>query len=236
MITDAEWRQAQADIAEVRQAMRRMPLRQHPTLPTGAGLLGIIQIAGPNNEADFSDHRYWVKQADVSNTEGFWKKAMTLTGRPNAVTVMATNIAEALTRGHCVWPGQYIQFFSAIDQSTPKLVRHWFQFSPQQPFMWAKVTGATVRQQPAGTALPNQWEYTAIRQAIDGERPMAYNGGSCWGSSRPNAGAERTRVDPRNLTQGNACEGKQPSARPRCVARAFLVSWSPDPSRKGALP
>jgi hypothetical protein len=88
-----------------------------------------------------------------------------------------------------------------------------------------------------------------LHDGIDAGEAQTYNQGIAAGGACASLGAvaERTRVDPWNLTQGNACVGKQPqfgvlpncqaaaaqppSARPHRVARAFRFKRN-DPSRE----
>jgi len=112
----------------------------------GSGFPAIIQNAGPNGEADYSNNRYWVKSAYCSNTTTTWTggsanaesnfsptDAITLSANtspnPYYAWLTATNFAEEIAASHSVAVGTYVWVDSVYDQGTegqPSTKRYFF--------------------------------------------------------------------------------------------------------------
>lgn len=128
--------------------------------------LGWVVEKGPDDQADFPDHRYWVRRVRASNDDPAGNDAMKLDEYPDEWythdIVPVTNQGEFLTRGHLLWLNQPVVFYAGYDRNDPAEVRFWTMTPPPQPWIWVRITGSG-----NGPVRPNQWKYTGERQVIN---------------------------------------------------------------------
>jgi len=126
--------------------------------------VGHIVEKGPEDSADFGDHRYWVERLLFSvpgGGRGERDAVQTTPERAGPVTeriVPVTNLAEELTRGHLLWLDQSVIVHAAWEEGDRQFVR-WFMSAAPQPWLWVKIVGAD-------RIDPNQWIYSGVRQVL----------------------------------------------------------------------
>ncbi len=92
--------------------------------------VGRIVTAGPDSESDYSDERYWVKEARAANTTGLPDTAVTLEDRPSSDQthrhVTATNLVEIAAGSHDLVADTPVHVFAIYDQQSEPVKRYWF--------------------------------------------------------------------------------------------------------------
>lgn len=133
----------------------------------GRGVLGIIAVKGPKNEADFSDARYWVSIASTnSNTSAGGaveslpsiSRSIKSESSQEEVVVCATNLAELQGGSHRLVHGAYVWLMpvwgSTGSPDQPGSVRWVFGEAPEDFVGWCEITASS----QIGSNM--QWEYT----------------------------------------------------------------------------
>lgn len=133
---------------DVVRRMRKQPLIQggiEASYVSGSGIstvipdprwvkLGVIADKGPNEEDDFTDARYWVEAArisniDASNDDNGHPKAAEVEAWPsdhaNYKSWVVTNLPEVMDESHLLFAGTPIFLYKAADQATPMVYRYY---------------------------------------------------------------------------------------------------------------
>lgn len=102
--------------------------------------LGEIQTAGPNAEADYTNHRYWVKLHRMSNTSATLTDAATTAvvddDDPGFFWTTVTNFAEEPMATHLLQAGDLIQVYvdfdlgHVVDGQKQREPRYWTDTTP----------------------------------------------------------------------------------------------------------
>lgn len=129
-----------------------------------------IQTAGPNAEADYTNHRYWVKLHRLSNTSATLTDAATTAAvdddDPGFFWTTVTNFAEEPMATHLLQAGDLIQVYvdfdlgHTVDGAVQREPRYWTETTPAiRPTL--KITGHTTI-----SGHPYQWLYSGEEQTL----------------------------------------------------------------------
>jgi len=129
---------------------------------------GEVQTAGPNAEADYTNHRYWVKLHRLSNTSATLTDAATTAAvdddDPGFFWTTVTNFAEKALGTHLLQSGDIIEVFvdfdlgHTVDGAVQREPRYWTDTTPAiRPTL--KITGHS-----SISGHPYQWLYSGIEQ------------------------------------------------------------------------
>jgi len=142
-------------------------LRHHRKTITADWKLGKIVAAGPNNEADYDDERYWIElqaisdadptdtlQVEVDDSEPYVDNS----GNPKPI-ITATNLFEFLDSSHQLATDRLVWVKGKLDLGQPQQIHWQFEASPPRPFFVVLVTdGGANAATPTGVAT---YTYTA---------------------------------------------------------------------------
>lgn len=132
--------------------------------------LGSVQTAGPNGEANYADHRYWVKLVRLNNTSSDLTDAATLAevdeGDPGFFWTTVTNFAEEVVETHLLQAEDVIEVFvdydlgHVVSGQKQREPRYWTNTTPSIcPTL--KITGHSTI-----SGHPYQWLYSGIEQTL----------------------------------------------------------------------
>src|ERR1044072_551864 len=149
-----------AHLQEPVDALRRLQravLNSNGASPVYECFLGVVVDAGPDEEADYSDERYWVQKASIPTSlstdqitpEGYTAADLDLGGHdptpdePTIVTV--TNLPELLDHTHNLTAGTPVHAFAFYDTTAANPRKHWVMSSGSAgaatPAVLIRITG-----------------------------------------------------------------------------------------------
>lgn len=124
-------------------------------------VLGRVVAAGPKNEADYSDARYWIRVCTISAAGGGVDTAtLSLSAEPDPengnppVIFTATNLSEHLADVHFLPVGSPVIAYPIYDDGDPATKRWVFIQSPSDFVGWCEITAASQ------ISTNMQWTYT----------------------------------------------------------------------------
>lgn len=92
----------------------------------------IVQSAGPAAEADYSDERYWIQLAELTNSDSDETSKLTFaviaSTDPRYRYVTGTNLVELADESHNLESGAVVPAMIVFSSSSPTVPRHVFAF------------------------------------------------------------------------------------------------------------
>lgn len=131
-LSDSAWKRTAKAVKQWEKFAPRQPKRQPRRLVGPDCRFFIVQDEGPSAEADYTDERYWVQLAEITNSDSDETSKLTFAVIPNTddryTYATATNLAEWVGETHNLADGAVVPVFTAYGPASIEVPRRFFNF------------------------------------------------------------------------------------------------------------